>query len=34
VVAEIEHQADQFDFAVRHASVEVTGMCHHCRISR
>lgn len=34
VVAEIEHQADQFEFAVRHASVEVTGLCHHCRISR
>lgn len=31
VIAELEHQADRFDFAIRHASIEVTGLCADCR---
>jgi Fur family zinc uptake transcriptional regulator len=31
VINELEKQADHFGFAIRHASVEVTGLCSRCR---
>jgi len=31
VIDELRQQAEPFDFAVRHASVEVSGLCHRCR---
>jgi len=34
VIAELRQQAEPFDFAIQHASVEVTGLCNHCRIDK
>ena len=31
VIKELERQAAPFDFAIKHASVEVTGVCSRCR---
>lgn len=31
VIAELEQRAEQFDFTIAHASVEITGLCHRCR---
>ena len=31
VIDQLRQQADEFDFAITHASVEVTGLCSHCR---
>ena len=31
VIDELRQQADQFGFSIRHAAVEVTGLCQHCR---
>lgn len=31
VIDELRNQARQFDFAITHASVEVTGLCSRCR---
>jgi len=30
VIDELRHQAEQFDFAIEHASVELTGVCGRC----
>jgi len=30
VIAELEHQAEPFEFAIKHAAVEVTGLCRQC----
>jgi Fur family zinc uptake transcriptional regulator len=32
VIDALRQQAQPFDFAIRHASVEVSGLCHRCRI--
>jgi Fur family zinc uptake transcriptional regulator len=34
VIDELGKQADQFDFAITHAAVEVTGLCSRCSNSR
>ena len=34
VIGELGHQAQQFDFTIRHASVEVSGLCSRCRKSQ
>jgi len=34
VIEELRQQAGEFDFTIRHASVEVTGLCSHCRRSQ
>jgi Fur family zinc uptake transcriptional regulator len=31
VIAELEHQAEPFNFEISHAAVEVTGLCAQCR---
>jgi len=31
VTDELGHQAEQFDFTIEHASVELTGLCSRCR---
>ena len=31
VINELRHQAEQFDFSIEHASVELTGLCSRCR---
>ena len=30
VIAELEHQAERFEFTIKHAAVEVTGLCNRC----
>jgi Fur family zinc uptake transcriptional regulator len=32
VIDALRQQAQPFDFTIRHASVEVSGLCHRCRI--
>jgi Fur family zinc uptake transcriptional regulator len=34
VIDELRHRAEQFDFAIKHASVELTGLCGRCRRSQ
>lgn len=34
VIDELGQQADEFDFTIRHASVEVTGLCSRCGRSK
>jgi len=34
VIAELRQHAERFDFAIKHASVEVTGLCYHCRTNK
>jgi Fur family zinc uptake transcriptional regulator len=31
IIDQLRHQAEQFDFAIEHASVELTGLCRRCR---
>ena len=31
VIDQLRQQADEFDFTIAHATVEVTGLCSHCR---
>ena len=31
VIDQLRRQAEQFDFAIEHASVELTGLCSRCR---
>jgi Fe2+ or Zn2+ uptake regulation protein len=31
VIAELRRQSEQFDFAIEHVSVELTGLCSRCR---
>ena len=31
MIDELKHQAEPFDFAIKHASVEVSGLCSRCR---
>lgn len=34
IIAELRRRAEQFDFAIKHASVELTGLCGRCRRSQ
>ena len=33
VIDVLRQQAEPFDFEIKHASVEVSGLCHRCRIN-